>query len=407
MSKGTIIYVGWFELPDKNAAAHRVLSNGKILKSLGYKVVFIDIDKSILFNKDILTTNKNVQGFDCWSIPYPKKINEWMKNLSSIDYLDIMKNLYIDVEGIIAYNYPALALYNLKKYGTRNRIKIIADCTEWYSTKGSNLIFKIIKGLDSFFRMRVIQKHLDGLIVISKFLENYYGNCKNVLRLPPLVDINEKKWNIKFAKKEEGSKVNNKLRIVYSGSPGKNKDKVNYIIDALYKLKNLENYEMDIVGLSKEQFLRYYPNFKNKINVLDDRINFLGKVSHEDSLRMLNQADYSIFIREKSRLTMAGFPTKFVESITSSTPVITNNTSDISEYFIDNQYGYLLKDSKAENIKEVLEKIINLNIEERRIHSMINSKIFHYSSYCEAMQKMLCNVMQYNTNKDSGDEKSV
>ena len=31
MEKGTILYIGGFELPDKNAAAHRVLSNGKIL----------------------------------------------------------------------------------------------------------------------------------------------------------------------------------------------------------------------------------------------------------------------------------------------------------------------------------------------------------------------------------------
>ena len=30
MSKGTILYVGNYELPDKNAAAHRVMANGKI-----------------------------------------------------------------------------------------------------------------------------------------------------------------------------------------------------------------------------------------------------------------------------------------------------------------------------------------------------------------------------------------
>ena len=30
MEKGTVIYVGNFELPDKNAAAHRVMNNGKI-----------------------------------------------------------------------------------------------------------------------------------------------------------------------------------------------------------------------------------------------------------------------------------------------------------------------------------------------------------------------------------------
>ena len=37
---GTVIYVGNFEMPDKNAAAHRVLNNAKIFKELEYRVCF-------------------------------------------------------------------------------------------------------------------------------------------------------------------------------------------------------------------------------------------------------------------------------------------------------------------------------------------------------------------------------
>ncbi|MCK9163882.1 MAG: hypothetical protein M0O93_06000 [Bacteroidales bacterium] len=37
----TILYIGGFELPDKNAAAQRVISNGKILRDLGFNVVYI------------------------------------------------------------------------------------------------------------------------------------------------------------------------------------------------------------------------------------------------------------------------------------------------------------------------------------------------------------------------------
>ena len=44
--KGTIIYYGGFSLPDKNAAANRVVSNGKIFKALGYNVVFLGADYS-------------------------------------------------------------------------------------------------------------------------------------------------------------------------------------------------------------------------------------------------------------------------------------------------------------------------------------------------------------------------
>ena len=36
MSKGTIIYYGGFTLPDKSAAANRVVSNGKIFLTVGF-----------------------------------------------------------------------------------------------------------------------------------------------------------------------------------------------------------------------------------------------------------------------------------------------------------------------------------------------------------------------------------
>lgn len=394
MSKGTLLYIGGFELPDKNAAAHRVLSNGKILRDLGYKVAFIDVDKSMPFSTEILATNKNVQGFDCWSVPYPQKSIEWISYLSNIDYLNSMRNQYKDIKAIIAYNYPALALNNLRKYGTKNNVKVIADCTEWYSTKGSNLVFKVIKGLDSFLRMRVIQRQLDGLIVISKYLENYYRGCKNVVRIPPLVDINEEKWSTSNSKQQWSDRVDNKLRLVYSGSPGKNKDKIVNIIDTLYELKGFDNYQMNIIGISESQFINVYPKYCDKIEELDNRINFIGRVPHEESLKELMNADYSIFIREKTRSNMAGFPTKFVESITCSTPVITSDSSDINEYFPDEIYGYLIKDCTVDSLKEVLSKNVLKNISKNKSRQKFNSDIFHYTRYHETIRNMLDNIMQ-------------
>ena len=50
MSKGTIIYFGIFELPDKNAAAHCVINNGKIFTALGYRTVFLGTVKGKNFS---------------------------------------------------------------------------------------------------------------------------------------------------------------------------------------------------------------------------------------------------------------------------------------------------------------------------------------------------------------------
>ena len=41
-----ILYIGGFELPDKNAAAQRVVANAKALKKIGYEVLFLGVTKN-------------------------------------------------------------------------------------------------------------------------------------------------------------------------------------------------------------------------------------------------------------------------------------------------------------------------------------------------------------------------
>ena len=42
-TKKAILYIGGFELPDKNAAAQRVVANGKLFTELGYSVYYIGV----------------------------------------------------------------------------------------------------------------------------------------------------------------------------------------------------------------------------------------------------------------------------------------------------------------------------------------------------------------------------
>lgn len=377
MSNGTLLYIGGFELPDKNAAAHRVLSNGKAMRELGYNVVFVGIDKSLSFNTDISTTHKSIQGFDCWSVPYPHKIDQWLSFLTTISFINVIKNKYTDIRAVIAYNYPSVALYKLKRYGTKNNIKIIADCTEWYSTKGSNFLFKLIKGFDSFFRMRIIHKRLDGLIVISTYLGNYYKKNINVLRVPPLVDKDETKWDSKYI-----NNTGNKLSFSYSGSPGKNKDKINKLIEVLYSLKESENYELKVIGLTINEYLNYYPEHEDMLSELGNRISFKGRLSHIKSIDLLMKSDFSIFIRESNRLTNAGFPTKFVESINCGVPVITTKTSDLGMYLVDDFNGFYINEDLTESVNK-FSKILQLTEKEisRLKMNCINDSNFNFKSY--------------------------
>jgi glycosyltransferase involved in cell wall biosynthesis len=394
MTVSTILYVGGFELPDKNAAAHRVLSNGKIFRELGYKVVYIDVDKSLPYDTDILTTFKEVQGFDCWSIPYPNSQIEWLKYLSNIDFMRVMIDKYQDIKIVAAYNYPAWALRNLRKYCSERNIKIIGDCTEWYSTKGTTLVFKLIKGLDSFFRMRVVQKQLDGLIVISRYLEEYYKDCENVVRIPPLVDINEEKWKLTIKEPQKSDNQTSLIRMVYSGNPGRNKDKTNTIVEMFYTMIRYENYHLKIIGITQDQYVQDYPHHIKLLESMKGRIEFLGEVTHSQSLNYLKESDFSIFIRDDNRLTKAGFPTKFVESISCGIPVITTLTSDLHDYLLDGENGFIIEDPK--NISNDFSRILEIDCEtiERMKDYCARNNPFHYRYHIERMEKLF----QFRTN---------
>ena len=73
----TIIYIGGFILPDKNAAAHRVVANAKIFRDLGYRVVLIGVSEQM--KQGILECPPYLDDIYMYSIPYPQSSWEWAK----------------------------------------------------------------------------------------------------------------------------------------------------------------------------------------------------------------------------------------------------------------------------------------------------------------------------------------
>lgn len=167
MGDGTILYTGGFELPDKNAAALRVLGNAKALRALGYHVVLLGVSKDDNGSQGLVASGGQVEGFDTWHIRYPDNIRQWVSYLQSIDGLKAVCRDCGDVQTVICYNYPSMGLMKAKSFCHVNRIRLIADTTEWYPMADVKWSHKLIKGVDTWWRMRILQKRLDGLIVIN------------------------------------------------------------------------------------------------------------------------------------------------------------------------------------------------------------------------------------------------
>ena len=368
MNNKSILYIGGFEMPDKNAAAHRVINNAKILKCIGYDVIFVGVSKDNSIKSDILATKKEVFGFDVYEVRYPKNTLEWIKAMVDISsYIKILKN-HTSIEGVILYNFHSIAFERIRHYCRKNNVKCYADVTEWYTTANEKSFMKIIKGFDTWYRMVVIQKKLDGLIVISRYLEKYYSECKNVVYIPALVDIKQEKWINQY------SKNTNKLQIVYAGNPGK-KDRIDYLIRALECVRR--SYQLDVIGMTKEQYLDYYPSDESIISS-HENIVFHGRLPHLNTLEYVKQANYSCFFREDDRVSRAGFPTKFAEALSCGTPVLTNSTSNLSEYIKNNENGVLIENLTPDSIANVIENL--------PITLTINKSLLHYESFIDNMK---------------------
>ena len=318
----TIVYTGGFELPDRNAAAHRVLAVAKMLRDSGHRVVMVGVGRSV-GRTPILQTKGSCQGFETYTAAYPNGLTQWPAYLAGIEPLRQVIRAVGGADAVLCYNYPAVAFARLGRVCRRQGGKILADCTEWYNMKEVALPLRPIKGMDTWLRMHVIQKHLDGMIVISRYLEQYYRESRHVVCIPPLVDTTDEKWSC--APKPRGRETT----FVYVGNPG-HKDRLGQILEAVAEANQMAPCKLWVIGVGWEDFVRLNPEWKKRPP--GEWGAFLGRLPHEESLAYLKSADCSFIIRDDTRTNNAGFPTKFVEAVTMGTAVIASNISDLWQY---------------------------------------------------------------------------
>uniref|UniRef100_A0A7C3ND04 Glycosyltransferase family 1 protein n=1 Tax=candidate division WOR-3 bacterium TaxID=2052148 RepID=A0A7C3ND04_UNCW3 len=373
-----ILYIGHFDPEYKNAAWYRVSSNGKILNSLNYNVIYIGMN---IKNKKI-TKKVNNQII----LSYPNGFLQWISYLFKPDiFLKRIKGIN-NLNAIILYDLPCVPFLIILFYCKKHKIKIYSDSTEWYGFQGVGFIDKLLKGIDSFVRMTYLNKKVDGLILVSKNLFNYYNSVKNKIFIPPLVDKKEKKWNINNIENKE--LFDNVIKFIYFGEPGKTgkKDNLKKLISVFYSLKH-RDYILNIVGISIQDYLSINKKEKDFLSELKNKIFFYGRMNQPETFKLLYKSDFTIFIRENNSINYYGFPTKFVESISMGIPVITTRTSNLDEFLIDGYNGYFVK---MENLRNDLEKILNLKKSDiYRLKNNINKSIFDIDNYKKDFKKML------------------
>ena len=375
MSKGTIIYYGGFTLPDKSAAANRVVSNGKIFTSLGYQTVFIGAAS----DESNFNGIQPVDGCEnMFEQAHPKTSSQWLKRMFDVSCIEKIAEEYGDINRIILYNVPFFTLLKAKKTFRKKGVKVCYDCTEWTKDTDGSILKKLFKAFDEILVSNFTHKVADGVIVISNMMKKKYKKNKKLVLLPPLVDINDPIWH-QQTENHEGI-----FEFCFAGIPDGNKESLDKVVEAFCNINKKHTF-LRIIGITENDFNNIYPDSYIPKNVRN-KITFMGRLSHEETVKYVLGCDCYIFVRRSDKRNNAGFPTKFAESYTCGVPIITTNVSDVGEYIRKNGKGCLLEDTSAESIADAM--MMQIENRTQKSENPLNTA-FHYESYSEDCRNWL------------------
>jgi len=371
--KHKILYIGNFELPDKNASANRISVNCKMLRQCGYDVYCIGTNRTACFHG----IRKSEFDNTVYERSYPTTMIDWIRQTASIS--DVTKFIS-DTSGIscvILYNTPFVFTKKMFWYCKHCRIKLIYECTEWNDYAEGNLIKRLYKKYDAYFIRNKIDRFCNGLIVTSKMMIRSYSAVNKFL-LPSLVDTEDKIWH------QDYRHLSDTFEFCYAGDPG-NKDNLKLMIDAFSSLQR-ENVKLTIIGIDNGN-----ANISSETEdyEMPNNVEFLGRLPHQDTVKRIQNADCFLMIREINRRNNAGFPLKFVESYTTGVSVITTNVSDVSDY--DTDGIFIVKKNSKDEIVNAMQQVIDYNIK-NAYRKILRREAFDYRKYTESFRGFLSSV---------------
>lgn len=393
----TIIYVGGFELPDRNAAAQRVCNNASIFRDLGYKVILLGTSRDRPYDGTVYPAAENVGSAAAWEVGYPASTGQWFDMIRADWPLRrLVESGAVDpanVAAIICYNYPAIAQARLSRLAHSWGASAFADCTEWYGTRSWTTPANVVKNLDVALRMRWVNRRMDGIITTSPYMTQHYSaNSIPVVEIPTLIE--------EPGSHDAGILANDgplSLLAVASGfGEGTLEkdvhDRIDWILDILDRVSDkVPPFVLSIAGVDRERYLSVFPQHCGLLERLGAQVEFLGRIPRVELLDRLQKAAFAFVLRHQSRVTLAGFPSKYSEAITYGTPVIVNRIPSIASYHVETCTGFTIDTDDRDKATTALRAILKRDrsvIEEMKRFCR-ESHIFSASNFVTPVQDFL------------------
>ena len=377
------LFISEMRFPEGNAAGVLRLKNIAAMFKAQGDSVFV-LAKGLYTGKTI----RNIDGISYISLR--SKGNNYISRAFDLYsfYWRIKIFFYVSKvkwDKIVIYTVNNKVTEFVKKYAMKHNIKLYIDCDEWYSPE------EFTKGIqDKSYQAnnKLITEIIDknfSVIAISSYLKNYFAvKGINAVRIPVTMDMRTIKPVL--------LRNNEKKIFLYAGSPG-GKDPLNKMIDGFRLLSesNKKKVEFWFLGVDWAWLKKKYGYTDNECKEMSNFVKPFGLITRDEVVKKLCIVDFTILIRpEELRYTKAGFPTKVVESLFYGTPVIVNLTSDLGKYIIDGKNGFIVKDCSSEELKIVIERVLEIDnikiINENARHSAEEN--FDYRNYVDRLMEL-------------------
>ncbi len=375
-----VLICSYFKFPKGDAGAIRHEKFSYMLKELGHDVFVVGLGeyckfKTRTFNEiEYTSLRQDGSGF---LAKFKSRLLYWSH------FKRIMEEYKPDV---VIMDDMSFVTLSLKSYCKKRKIKLIHDSVEWYSAEEFRLgIFDL-----SFINKNILNRYwIDKslkVVSISSYLHNYFsGKGIDSVNIPIVLaqsDLCEEKTQGEV------------LQFMYAGQPGK-KDNLHMILEAFYLLPEefQGKFKLHIIGCTKEQIIASGIPAQH-IEKLGESIQIYGRVPHNRVLELFKSIDFTLLMRSPvQRYAKAGFPTKMPESLSRSTPMIANLTSDMGLYLKDGYNALVVPEYTVESMSKVITKAISLSADERKImrenaYKTASTKL-QYTEFLESLEKIL------------------
>lgn len=272
-----------------------------------------------------------------------KEVKQWAK-----------ERIGTDTTTVIVYE-PSVsklksALY-LKKHYQAKVFVVIPDIPELVNL-GANPVIKLGKQLAAK-QMRKLFKFVDGFILYSECMAQYYGFRDDQWILMEGVFDPDEAVEIKQRSGEKDP-----IRLMYCGALDKYRG-IPQLLDAFDNLRDAD-YELWLCGAGPSDALIHEREKK------DERIRHFGYLdSREDVLALQRQADVLIHTRDiTSPAAPYCFPSKLFEYFVTTKPVISVKLPGIPKEYFD--YMIPIEPFSTEGIEQAIRRVGQLSVDERK-----------------------------------------